>query len=123
MKTGEIKMNAIQIINKNHEQTSWKRYITFNYDDKEYKVLLFWDEFNGYELYWRNNETELLNSLKAPQWAIEWDEDANNGESLSAYLDELTFNAKEKDPNEDLFNELISSAEKLIELTGGKQND
>jgi hypothetical protein len=56
---------------------------------------LFWDEFNGYELYWRNNETELLNSLKSPQWALEWDEDANNGSSLAAYLDELTFQGVE----------------------------
>ena len=82
---------TIKVISKHHEETSWKRYITFNYNDEEYKVLLFWDEFNGYELYWRNNETELLNSLKSPQWALEWDGDANNGESLSAYLNELTF--------------------------------
>jgi len=91
-------MNAtqeIKVISKHHEETSWKRYITFNYDEEEYKVLLFWDEFNGYELYWRNNETQLLNSLKSPQWALEWDEEANNGNSLASYLDELTYEEKE----------------------------
>ena len=91
-------MNAtqeIKVISKHHEETSWKRYITFNYDKEEYKVLLFWDEFNGYELYWRNNETELLNSLKSPQWALEWDEEAHDGNSLASYLDELTYEEKE----------------------------
>lgn len=85
----------IQVINKHHEETSWKRYITFNHDEEEYKVLLFWDEFNGYELYWKNNESELLNSLKSPQWALEWDEDAHDGNSLASYLDELTYKEKE----------------------------
>jgi len=46
-------------------------------------------------LYWRNNETQLLNSLKSPQWALEWDEEANNGNSLASYLDELTYEEKE----------------------------
>ena len=37
----------IKVINKHHEETSWKRYITFNYNDEEYKVLLFWDELEA----------------------------------------------------------------------------
>jgi hypothetical protein len=57
MKTGEIKMNAKQdiIISSTREETlSWKRYIDFKYQDKEYSVLLYWDEFNGYQIYWKN---------------------------------------------------------------------
>ena len=94
MKTGETKMNAIQdiIISSTREETlSWKRYIHFKYQDEEYSVLLFWDEFNGYEIYWKNKESELLNSHIAPEWAVNWDEDAHEGMSLEHWLDELTF--------------------------------
>lgn len=119
-------MNAkqdIMVSSTREETTSWKRYINFKYQGEEYRVLLFWDEFNGYEIYWKNRDSELLNSHIAPQWAVNWDEDLYEGNSLESYLDELTFEVKQKDPNEDLFNELISSAEKLIQLTGGKEND
>jgi len=123
--TGEKKMNAKQdiIITSTREETlSWKRYIHFKYQDKEYSVLLFWDEFNGYEIYWKDKESELLNSHIAPEWVVNWNEDLYEGMSLAGWLDELTFEGTTKNPNEDLFNELISSAEKLIQLTGGKDN-
>jgi hypothetical protein len=126
MKTGEIKMNAKQdiIVSSTREETlSWKRYIHFKYQDKEYSVLLFWDEFNGYEIYWKDKESELLNSHIAPEWAVNWDEDLYEGMSLAGWLDELTFQGTTKNPDEDLFNELISSAEKLIQMTGEKKND
>jgi hypothetical protein len=126
MKTGETKMNARQdiIISSAREETlSWKRYIHFKYQDKEYSVLLFWDEFNGYEIYWKDKESELLNSHIAPEWAVNWDEDLYEGCSLAAWLDELTFEGTPTNANEDLFNELISSAEKLIQMTGEKKND
>jgi hypothetical protein len=126
MKTGEIKMNAKQdiIVSSTREETlSWKRYIHFKYQDKEYSVLLFWDEFNGYEIYWKDKESELLNSHIAPEWAVNWDEDLYEGMSLAGWLDELTFEGTTKNPDEDLFNELISSAEKLIQMTGEKKND
>ena len=87
-------MSATQdiIITGTREETlSWKRYIYFKYQDTEYSVLLFWDEFNGYEIYWKNKDTELLNSHIAPEWAINWDEDTHEGMSLAHWLDELTF--------------------------------
>ena len=87
-------MNAIQDINitgSRHEEMSWKRYIYFEHRGENYSVLLFWDEFNGYELYWLNEESGLLNSRKAPEWAINWNEDDYEGMSLEHYLDELTF--------------------------------
>ena len=119
-------MNAKQdiIVSSTREETlSWKRYIHFKYQDKEYSVLLFWDEFNGYEIYWKDKESELLNSHIAPEWAVNWDEDLYEGMSLAGWLDELTFEGTTKNPDEDLFNELISSAEKLIQMTGEKKND
>ena len=119
-------MNAKQdiIISSAREVTlSWKRYIDFKYQDKEYSVLLFWDEFNGYEIYWKNIESGLLNSLIAPEWVVNWDEDLYEGMSFSSWLDELTFEGTPTNPNEDLFNELISSAEKLIQLTGGNNDN
>jgi hypothetical protein len=94
MKTGEAKMNAKQdiIITGTREETlSWKRYIYFKYQDTEYSVLLFWDEFNGYEIYWKDKDSELLNSHIAPEWAVNWDEDAHEGMSFRHWLDELTF--------------------------------
>jgi hypothetical protein len=96
MKTGEIKMNAVQdiIISSTREVTlSWKRYINFKYQDKEYSVILFWDEFNGYEIYWKDTKSELLNSLVAPEWVVNWDEDLYEGMGFGSWLDELTFEA------------------------------
>jgi hypothetical protein len=87
-------MNAIQeldITNSRHEEMSWKRYVSFKYQGTEYSVLLFWDEFNGYEIYWKNKDSGLLNSHIAPVWATNWDEDLYEGMSLANYLDELTF--------------------------------
>jgi len=124
--TGEKKMNAKQdiIISSAREETlSWKRYIHFKFQDKEYSVLLFWDEFNGYEIYWKNIESGLLNSLIAPEWVVNWDEDLYEGMSFSSWLDELTFEGTPTNASEDLFNELISSSEKLIQMTGEKKND
>jgi len=89
-------MNATQdiiITGKREEILSWKRYIYFKYQDKEYSVLLFWDEFNGYEIYWQNQENNLLNNPKAPDWATNWQENSHNDMSLGYYLDDLTFEA------------------------------
>ena len=79
------------ITGSRHEEMSWKRYIYFEYEGEGYSVLLFWDEFNGYELYWKNQESGLLNSRKAPEWVINWNEEAHNGMSFEHYLDELTW--------------------------------
>ena len=43
--------------------TGWKRHICLEYQGNEYKLILFWDEFNGYEIFWREPS-------KAPDWAI-----------------------------------------------------
>jgi hypothetical protein len=70
-----------------HEETAWKRYIYFDYEGKRYEITLFWDEFNGYESYWRVPD-------KVPNWVLEWDEEAHQGMSFEHYLDDLTFERK-----------------------------
>lgn len=74
----------INITGKNHEETGWKRYLCFEYEGNEYELTLFWDEFNGYETYWRSPD-------KTPAWVVEWDSEAHNGMSFEHYLDELTY--------------------------------
>jgi hypothetical protein len=70
-----------------HEETAWKRYIYFDYEGERYEITLFWDEFNGYESYWRIPD-------KVPDWVLEWDEEAHQGMSFEHYLDDLTFERK-----------------------------
>ena len=91
MKTGEA-MNAtqkIKITGKEHEETGWKRYIYLEHKGEECELTLFWDEFNGYEIYWRVPN-------KIPKWAIEWNEDSKNEISLAHYLDDLTYETEVK---------------------------
>jgi hypothetical protein len=80
--TKDIKITGIST-----ETMSWKRYVYFNYKDKEYSLTLFWDEFNGYEIFWREPD-------KTPDWVVNWNEDEHEGMSFEWYLDELTYNIK-----------------------------
>jgi hypothetical protein len=74
----------IVIAHSSEESTGWKRYIAFNYQGNEYELTLFWGEFDGYDIYWRE-------PAKAPAWVIEWDSEAHNGMSFEHYLDDLTW--------------------------------
>ncbi len=49
----------IVIKGKEHEETGWKRYIYFEYEGNEYELTLFYDEFTGYDTYWRVPNTTL----------------------------------------------------------------
>ena len=69
------------------ESTGWKRHISFSYEGNEYELTLFWDEFNGYEIYWQVPRV-------TPDWVVNWDEEAHNGNSFEAYLDDLTWDVK-----------------------------
>jgi len=71
---------------KSHNETGWKRVINFTHEGNEYEVLLFWDEFQGYELIWRSENGEFIS--KTPEWAVNWDENAHEGMTLEWYLDE-----------------------------------
>lgn len=77
----------INITGKKHEETGWKRYISFEYEGNEYELTLFWDEFNGFETYWRVPD-------KTPNWVIEWNEEHDSGMSFELYLDDLTWESK-----------------------------
>jgi len=81
------KQKEIVITGVSAENMSWKRYIYFNYDGNEYSLTLFWDEFNGYEIFWREPS-------KIPDWVVNWNEDEHEGMSFEWYLDELTYNIK-----------------------------
>ena len=74
----------LNITRKTHEETGWKRYLCFEYEGNEYELTLFWDEFNGYEIYWREPN-------KTPAWVSEWDSEAHQDMSFEHYLDELTY--------------------------------
>jgi hypothetical protein len=66
------------------ESTGWKRHISFNYEGNNYALTLFWEEFNGYEIFWREPNS-------TPNWVVEWDSEAHNGMSFEHYLDDLTW--------------------------------
>ncbi len=51
--------------------------------------------FNGYELYWKDEDSARINSRKTPEWAVEWNEDGHDFMTLEHYLDELTYNEQE----------------------------
>jgi hypothetical protein len=80
-------MNAtkdIKIIGKEHEETGWKRYVYFEYEGEKYELTLFYDEFTGYDTYWREPS-------KRPDWVVEWDSEAHEGMSFEHYIDDLTW--------------------------------
>jgi len=76
--------SEVVITHSNEENTGWKRYISFDYQGNNYELTLFWDEFNGFETYWRVPD-------KTPNWVIEWNEEDNSGMSFELYLDNLTW--------------------------------
>ena len=66
------------------ENTGWARYICFEYESNSYEFTLFYDQFNGYDTYWRVPDT-------TPDWVVEWDSEAHDGMSFEHYLDDLTW--------------------------------
>ena len=84
-------MNAtkeIQIEGSRQDDTGWKRYIHFTHDGESYELTLFWDEFNGYEIYWQMPTVR-------PDWVVNWNQDEHNGMSFEHYLDDLTWDVKQ----------------------------
>lgn len=85
-------MNAtqeIKVSSASQEIDGWRRYIYFERESKSYELILFWDQFNGYEITWRYEDRVSI--FKAPEWATNWDENAHNNMTLEHYLDELTY--------------------------------
>jgi hypothetical protein len=73
----------IVISHSEEESTAWKRYISFDYQGNQYELTLFWEEFNGYEIF---GEAKYH-----PDWVVEWDSEAHQGMSFEHYLDDLTW--------------------------------
>jgi hypothetical protein len=74
----------IVISHLEEENTGWKRQIFFEYEGNKYEVNLYWEEFNGYDTFWREPSTR-------PAWVVEWDSEAHQGMSFEHYLDDLTW--------------------------------
>ena len=74
----------INITGTSQEETGFRRYIYFEYEGNKYELTLFWDEFNGYEIYWREPN-------KAPDWVVNWNEEEHKGMSFRHYIDDLTW--------------------------------
>ncbi len=74
----------IVITYSEEENTGWKRQIFFEYEGNKYEVNLYWEEFNGYDTFWREPSTR-------PAWVAEWDSEAHEGMSFEHYLDDLTW--------------------------------
>jgi len=87
-------MGEIRITGSTQEVNAWKRNIYFTYEGTDYEVTLFWDEVDGYELYWIKDgktwtETDgKLVFVSPPAWAVEYNEVGN---SLESDLDELSY--------------------------------
>ena len=62
------------------QETAYSKQVFITYDGDNYEVLLYWNNFDGYQL-------DFVGSDE-PQWAIDWDD--NNEESLAYTLDSLT---------------------------------
>jgi hypothetical protein len=88
-------VDEIQIKGSTQEVNAWKRHIYFTYNGKDYEVNLFWDEQDGYELYWLEDGKSMRvvdgkgEFITAPEWAIKYDDTGQN--NLSMDLDELTY--------------------------------
>jgi hypothetical protein len=62
------------------QETAYTKSMTVNYEGEQYEILLYWNNWDGYEI-------DFINSDE-PEWAINWED--NNEESLAFTLDGLT---------------------------------
>lgn len=67
------------------EVTSFVKDIRFNYEGTEYKVFLYWDTHDGYDIKFRD-------MVGYPEWYLNWDE----VESIEYILDSITEDNKDK---------------------------
>ena len=70
-----IEINAVT-----KEETAYAKKMTVTYEGQEYEVLLYWNNWDGYEIDFIGTDE--------PDWAINWEE--GNDESLASTLDGLT---------------------------------
>lgn len=85
----------MEIKSTRQENTSWTRWISFNYDGKDYDVVLYHQDNEGYDLVFKSENGVVYKGVfDMPDWAKDWDEDEHDGMTLEHYLDDLTYNTK-----------------------------
>jgi hypothetical protein len=72
---------VIEIKGITKEETAYDKEMTISYEGQEYSIILHWDKWDGYEIF--------FNDIDTPDWAIDWEEN-NDNESLAYLLDGLT---------------------------------
>ena len=75
---------AIKGITK--EETAYDKRITFEREGVEYSVLLHWDAYEGFDLTFLDGRTFTT----TPEWAVSFEDEEGEGESLEYTLDALT---------------------------------
>lgn len=75
----------ISVSSSRKEETAYNKEIKFTYDGKEYSVILWWDNYDGYELTWLD---EIGKRIPTPEWVDDWHN--AQPESLVFTLDNLS---------------------------------
>jgi hypothetical protein len=79
----------IEINGVTKEETAYDKWVHFTHEGVEYHALLHWDMYDGFDLTF-TDAVRTANWVKTPDWAVEWNEDEHDGESLELLLDSLT---------------------------------
>jgi hypothetical protein len=77
-------MSEITIKKMSKEVVAWNKDIEFEYQGKTYLVTLNWDNYDGYDITFKNKTNET------PLWASRWIEEGEYAQSLLVILDEMT---------------------------------
>lgn len=77
-------MSEITIKEASKEVTAWAKDITFEREGKTHSVTLNWDNYDGYDITFKNKDNST------PLWAARWIEEGEYAQSLLVILDEMT---------------------------------
>lgn len=73
----------IKVISCEERVTATAKKISFIYEGEEFRATLYWDEHDGYELIFPYLQTQ-------PAWAIGWEDNYPDEDSLYTVLDNLS---------------------------------
>ena len=76
----------LKVSSVKQEDTAWDKFISLTYESNEYRVILHWDKWDGYELVSFTSPDGTW--IDTPEWAVDWEE--HNEKSLNYLLDELS---------------------------------
>ena len=77
---------SIEIAGFTKADTAYDKRISFTYEGVEYRVLLHWDAYEGFDLNFLKEDGRTFTAT--PEWAVLWDDE--DADSLEYRLDELT---------------------------------